>query len=87
MKVAPRGRKWLWAVYFGCGLADGAGGRADPAFAELGWGAEQTSGPRDSGGRLRAETPQGSEERGVGGGTSQRVLGGVGGRHIAGGGA
>lgn len=27
VKVAPRGRKWLWAVYFGCGLADGAGGR------------------------------------------------------------
>lgn len=27
VKVAPRGRKWLWAVYFACGLTDGAGGR------------------------------------------------------------
>ena len=79
VKVAPRGRKWLWAVYFGCGLADGAGGRrAGVRGAGLGRladlvaaaGLGEGSAPRRPGPRRAAEMGayRGRRAHGLGGG-------------------
>lgn len=65
VKAAPWGRKWLRAVYFGFGLADGAGGCGPrgPAVRRLGCGAGWPR-RRDWGGRPRAGTLWGAPPRG-----------------------
>lgn len=58
VKVAPRGRKRL-ALFILAAGSQTAPGRADRAFAELGWGVGRSRG------RLRAETLRDPLEKGV----------------------
>lgn len=64
VKAAPRGRKRLCAVYFGCGLADGAG-PCRPGVCRVALGSRPTSGEAP---RRNAPGPVGEGVRGMGGG-------------------